>query len=263
MAICTDPRNNFNDIFPHAPIKNLRSLSYKCFEEKSHLMGDPFEPFINYLRNFQPEATYSTLPTSQALRKIEISFIWLQTLQKPRGTIAFNELAISIFTFAPLLQELKIVIANRHQERAFWSRNHLQDPREGLIPAPNIVARHIQIMSISVPACVAKHWLAERIASGAFPNLSEFTFRSALSRGHNGCKCKISTLPKNLKPLQESLSEKLGILPTNFAVFQTYLKNQDSTLVVACQKAAINKWTMRILKNTAEVCGIPKLAPSK
>lgn len=222
-------------------------------------MGDPFKPFVDYLRNCQPQIIFpaSRPPTLQTLAKIEIDFLWEKPLRKPLGTVSFDQLAMTIFTMVPLLRDLRIVIANRHRERCFWTLGAQDISEESSRRNTQFVAQHLRVLSVSIPACESRIWLADKITARSFPNLTNFTFRSALSRGHNACECTMDYLPKGLSGFQEFLKNKHGNIPTNISVFQAYLKKQDENLIKACRKIGIPQWTMKIRKNTADVCETP------
>lgn len=234
---------DFNNIFPYIPAQNLKSLSYNCLELKAeerrltqgpeYLKSEPFGPLVKFL-----EATKSS-STPSKLTKIDINFQWWNDEHKPYDSMmcTFKQLASSIFSSASLLEELNVKIATFHEHKI--GDEDIDDlaqdlEQHSLGSNANVLAQHLQAMSISVPAQTNKEWLARKISSGAFPSLTTLNFRSSLSKGQHGV-CTRCTDIENPKALRD------------------WAKAQDERLVNACQDSGIDRWVMRIRDNPENV----------
>lgn len=237
VAIHTNCHTNYNDIFEHLPLRGIESITYDCFERTPRntveMTSEPFGPLINYLRNARRlslKLRPSTIPT---LTHLNINFQWW-TKGRPLGMGTFNHLAFSIFTLVPLLQELKLILVTLH-ERTLGSSVEEANEKHTIWDTI-FTAQHLRKMTISLPARTNKEWLANKIVTGAFPALTDFTFRSAMSRDHDQtCSCEME---------QDSL------------LWYKFGQAQDETMVNACQAAGIPRWTMQIRSNPENACPI-------
>lgn len=236
VVIRTDEFLDFAFTFRYIPVNKLKSLSvisdlsnYKW----SSPIAEPFRPLIEYLRNCQLQASISTPPMLSTITSLEISHHWSDKIHTIQGLPSVEELAFEIFTSVPLLRQLIINITTFHER--------IVEPPDAFSRKPpswpiDFVLPHLQFMNISIPARNSKEWLAVRIASETFPNLSTFVFRSGLSRRQGVCLCNCVPCFREAFRLHE------------------FAKEQDAILVKACRKARISNWKMLIPDRTQIVC---------
>lgn len=236
VAIQTDGFLDFGFTFRYIPVNRLKSLSVISDLSKyqwSSPISEPFRPLIEYLQNCQLQASLSTPSMVSAITSLEITHHWSDKIHTIPGLPSVEELAFAIFTSAPLLRRLTIDITTFHERIVeppdAFSRNPPSWPADFVVP-------HLRFMSVSIPARNSKEWLAVRIASGTFPNLSTFVFRSGLSRRQGVCLCNCVPCFREAFRLHE------------------FAKEQDAVLVQACRKACISDWKMVIPDRTQIVC---------
>lgn len=246
---CANRICEFSTIFQHVPVKGLRSLSVEAWVPPQTLPAkfdntEPLYPLIDYLERCRLQPASSQYLNLSTLTNLDISCLWGRNnfhsgiFYAPKMA-CFNEFLFSILTLASSLRELKIEFRTYHEseiklpvapDHAFELMAH---------KITDFVARHLQSMTISIPARNSKTWLANKIASGVFPNLSSFIFRSAMTRRELSytrmfCACTL-----------DSSSE--------FLALNDFGREQDAALVRACQQAGVRDWEMQIL-HVDQVC---------
>lgn len=236
IVIQTDQFLDFGFTFRYIPVNKLKSLSVISDLSKyqwNSPISEPFHPLIDYLRNCQLQASLSTPPMLSTITSLEISHHWSDKIHTIPKLPSVEELAFAIFTTAPLLRELIIDITTFHERIVeppdAFSRNPPSWPADFVVP-------HLQFMKISIPARNSKEWLAVRIASGTFPNLLTFIFRSGLSRRQGVSLCNCVPCFREAFTLHE------------------FAKEQDAILVKACRGARISDWKMLTPDRTQIVC---------
>lgn len=236
VVIQTDQFLDFGFTFRYIPVNKLKSLSVISDLSKyqwNSPISEPFHPLIEYLRNCQLQASLSTPPMLSTITRLEISHHWSDKIHTILELPSVEELAFAIFTTTPLLRELIIDLTTFHERIVEPPDAFSRDP-----PAwpTDFVLPHIQSMKISIPARNSKEWLAAKIASGTFPNLSTFVFRSGLSRRQGVSLCNCVPCFRDAFRLHE------------------VAKEQDAILAKACRKARISDWKMVIPDRTQIVC---------
>lgn len=236
VVIRTDQFLDFGFTFRYIPVNKLKSLSVISDLSKyqwNSPISEPFHPLIEYLRNCQLQASLSTPPMLSTITRLEISHHWSDKIHTIPELPSVEELAFAIFTTVPLLRELIIDITTFHER--------IVEPPDAFSRSPpfwptDFVVPHLQSMKILIPARNNKEWLATKIASGMFPNLSTFVFRSGLSRRQGVSLCNCVPYFRDAFRLHE------------------FAKEQDAILVNACRKASISNWKMLIPDRTQIVC---------
>lgn len=240
---CGDRMSDLGGIFQQVPLKGLKSLSVKAWVSPQEMPKEfdhtePLNPLIDYLERCRLQPSPAQTPSLSVLTNLDISCRWSESHMfspdcfYPKA-VNLDEFLFSIFTLAPLLSTFKLDLRTPHEVEV------------KLPPAPGRVlgsmahqctsftARNLRSMTISIPSRNSKAWLAAKIGSGAFPNLSCFIFRSAMTRrtlscGTMFCDCTL-----------DSSSE--------FLALNDFGREQDSVLIKACQEAGVREWEMQIL----------------
>lgn len=147
--------------------------------------------------------------------------------------VCLDEFLFSIFTLAPLLRTFKLDLRTPHEAEIRLP------PVPGRVlgcmahHCTDFVARDLRSMTISIPSRNSRTWLAVKITSGAFPNLSCFIFRSAMVRRGLGCRAMFCNCTLNCL--------------SRFLKLNDFGRKQDAVLIKACLVAGIREWEMQIL----------------
>lgn len=236
---CGGVVNDFRGIFQQVPLKGLSLLSIEAWippqqAPTKYDHTEPLNPLIDYLERCRLQPGPSQNLTTSALTDLEITCCWPGThsLSSQRfypKEVCLDEFLFSVFTLAPLLRVFKIDLRTPH-ERELGPADH---PLEGMAhQCTSFVAQNLQSMTISIPSGSNKTWLAAKIASGAFPKLSSFVFRSAMIRRGLNCKTMFCNCT-----LDSS---------SRFLALNDFGREQDTALVQACQQAGVREWEMQI-----------------
>lgn len=238
---CGDRMSDFRTMFQHVPITGLKSLTINAWVPPQEAPTEydntePLNPFIDYLSRCRPQSASSQYLNSSTLTNLDISCLWTEGNHFSPGyhypkMVCFDEFLFSIFTLAPMLRNLKIVLKTPHEKEIKLLVDHAFDNMAH--QTTDFVAQHLRSMEISIPSRNSKIWLAAKIASGAFPKLSSFVFRSAMTRRDLGCRTMFCNCT------QDSAEEFLDL--------NDFGRQQDAALVEACQEAGVREWEMQIL----------------
>lgn len=235
--------SDLGGIFQQVPLRGLKSLSVKAWVPPQEILNgidhtEPLNPLIDYLERCRLQPAPAQNLVSSVLTNLDISCCWSGSLLfssdcfYPKA-VNLDEFLFSIFTLAPLLCMFKLDLRTPHEVEV------------KLPPAPrrvlgsmayqytSFMARDLRSMTISIPSRNSKAWLAAKIASGAFPNLSCFIFRSAMTRRAFSCRTMFCSCTLDS--------------PSEFLALNDFGREQDSGLIKACQEAGVREWEMQIL----------------